>query len=276
MTDVTPKIANAVESLRGKDQADGLRKIFGDGGAIPTFVIVSSLQADASVTAGIGVAHLMLREGKRLLFVDQVPLGDRFDQRHFNKVRYDVSQALTGTVPLEKVASRVSERFWFSAGAKLQGLLRRRLTRQPITVPQSVARSSLEVDLILTVTQKIDRDVMRLFGGEPRCMLLTSTVPESMKKTLINVRELSVTYTGVPIPILVVGGESEAQAQSAYDLLERKSLEHLQHPLSMMGWVRTADLNAMLDGISEPDIDESTSFPVGAYRTMATALTGEQ
>jgi len=154
MTDVTPKISDAVESLRGKDQADGLRKIFGDGGAIPTFVIVSSLQADASVTAGIGVAHLMLREGKRLLFVDQVPLGDRFDQRHFNKVRYDVSQALTGTVPLEKVASRVSERFWFSAGAKLQGLLRRRLTRQPITVPQSVARSSLEVDLILTVTQK--------------------------------------------------------------------------------------------------------------------------
>jgi len=275
MTD-TPKISDAVDPLRGKDQADGLRKIFGDGGAIPTYVIVSSLPPDASVTAGIGVAHLMLREGKRLLFVDEVPLGDRFDQRHFNKVRYDISQALTGTVPLEKVASKVSDRFWFSAGAKLQGLLRKRLTRQPITVPQCVKQSSLEVDLVLAVTQKIDRDVMRLFGGEPRCMLLTSTVPESLKRTLINVRELSVTYTGVPIPIMVVGGETEQQAHQAYELLERKSLEHLQQPLAMMGWVRTADLNAMLDGIAEPDIDETTSFPVGAYRTMSTALTGSE
>jgi hypothetical protein len=265
-----------VDPLRGKDQADGLRKIFGDGGAIPTYVIVSSLPPDASVTAGIGVAHLMLREGKRLLFIDEVPLGDRFDQRHFNKVRYDISQALTGTVPLEKVASKVSDRFWFSAGAKLQGLLRKRLTRQPITVPQCVKQSSLEVDLVLAVTQKIDRDVMRLFGGEPRCMLLTSTVPESLKRTLINVRELSVTYTGVPIPIMIVGGESEHQAHQAYDLLERKSLEHLQQPLAMMGWVRTADLNAMLEGIAEPDIDETTSFPVGAYRTMSTALTGSE
>jgi hypothetical protein len=275
MTD-TPKLSDAVDPLRGKDQADGLRKIFGDGGSIPTYVIVSSLPPDASVTAGIGVAHLMLREGKRLLFIDEVPLGDRFDQRHFNKVRYDISQALTGTVPLEKVASKVSDRFWFSAGAKLQGLLRKRLTRQPITVPQCVQKSSLEVDLVLAVTQKIDRDVMRLFGGEPRCMLLTSTVPESLKRTLINVRELSVTYTGVPIPIMVVGGESEQQAHQAYDLLERKSLEHLQQPLAMMGWVRTADLNSMLDGIAEPDIDETTSFPVGAYRTMSTALTGSE
>jgi hypothetical protein len=275
MTD-TPKISDAVDPLRGKDQADGLRKIFGDGGAIPTYVIVSSLPPDASVTAGIGVAHLMLREGKRLLFIDEVPLGDRFDQRHFNKVRYDISQALTGTVPLEKVASKVSDRFWFSAGAKLQGLLRKRLTRQPISVPQCVKQSSLEVDLVLAVTQKIDRDVMRLFGGEPRCMLLTSTVPESLKRTLINVRELSVTYTGVPIPIMIVGGESEQQAHQAYDLLERKSLEHLQQPLAMMGWVRTADLNAMLEGIAEPDIDETTSFPVGAYRTMSTALTGSE
>ena len=275
MTD-TPKISDAVDPLRGKDQADGLRKIFGDDGAIPTYVIVSSLPPDASVTAGIGVAHLMLREGKRLLFIDEVPLGDRFDQRHFNKVRYDISQALTGTVPLEKVASKVSDRFWFSAGAKLQGLLRKRLTRQPITVPQCVKQSSLEVDLVLAVTQKIDRDVMRLFGGEPRCMLLTSTVPESLKRTLINVRELSVTYTGVPIPIMVVGGETEQQAHQAYELLERKSLEHLQQPLAMMGWVRTADLNAMLDGIAEPDIDETTSFPVGAYRTMSTALTGSE
>jgi hypothetical protein len=275
MTD-TPKISDAVDPLRGKDQADGLRKIFGDDGAIPTYVIVSSLPPDASVTAGIGVAHLMLREGKRLLFIDEVPLGDRFDQRHFNKVRYDISQALTGTVPLEKVASKVSDRFWFSAGAKLQGLLRKRLTRQPITVPQCVKQSSLEVDLVLAVTQKIDRDVMRLFGGEPRCMLLTSTVPESLKRTLINVRELSVTYTGVPIPIMVVGGETEQQAHQAYELLERKSLEHLQQPLAMMGWVRTADLNAMLEGIAEPDIDETTSFPVGAYRTMSTALTGNE
>jgi hypothetical protein len=275
MTD-TPKLSDAVDPLRGKDQADGLRKIFGDGGSIPTYVIVSSLPPDASVTAGIGVAHLMLREGKRLLFIDEVPLGDRFDQRHFNKVRYDISQALTGTVPLEKVASKVSDRFWFSAGAKLQGLLRKRLTRQPITVPQCVQKSSLEVDLVLAVTQKIDRDVMRLFGGEPRCMLLTSTVPESLKRTLINVRELSVTYTGVPIPIMVVGGESEQQAHQAYELLERKSLEHLQQPLAMMGWVRTADLNAMLEGIAEPDIDETTSFPVGAYRTMSTALTGSE
>jgi hypothetical protein len=275
MTD-TPKLSDAVDPLRGKDQADGLRKIFGDGGSIPTYVIVSSLPPDASVTAGIGVAHLMLREGKRLLFIDEVPLGDRFDQRHFNKVRYDISQALTGTVPLEKVASKVSDRFWFSAGAKLQGLLRKRLTRQPITVPQCVQQSSLEVDLVLAVTQKIDRDVMRLFGGEPRCMLLTSTVPESLKRTLINVRELSVTYTGVPIPIMVVGGETEQQAHQAYELLERKSLEHLQQPLAMMGWVRTADLNAMLDGIAEPDIDETTSFPVGAYRTMSTALTGSE
>jgi hypothetical protein len=275
MTD-TPKLSEAVDPLRGKDQADGLRKIFGDGGSIPTYVIVSSLPPDASVTAGIGVAHLMLREGKRLLFIDEVPLGDRFDQRHFNKVRYDIAQALTGTVPLEKVASKVSDRFWFSAGAKLQGLLRKRLTRQPITVPQCVQKSSLEVDLVLAVTQKIDRDVMRLFGGEPRCMLLTSTVPESLKRTLINVRELSVTYTGVPIPIMVVGGESEQQAHQAYELLERKSLEHLQQPLAMMGWVRTADLNAMLEGIAEPDIDETTSFPVGAYRTMSTALTGSE
>jgi hypothetical protein len=275
MTD-TPKLSDAVDPLRGKDQADGLRKIFGDGGSIPTYVIVSSLPPDASVTAGIGVAHLMLREGKRLLFIDEVPLGDRFDQRHFNKVRFDISQALTGTVPLEKVASKVSDRFWFSAGAKLQGLLRKRLTRQPITVPQCVQKSSLEVDLVLAVTQKIDRDVMRLFGGEPRCMLLTSTVPESLKRTLINVRELSVTYTGVPIPIMVVGGESEQQAHQAYELLERKSLEHLQQPLAMMGWVRTADLNAMLEGIAEPDIDETTSFPVGAYRTMSTALTGSE
>jgi hypothetical protein len=44
----------------------------------------------------------------------------------------------------------------------------------------------------------------------------------------------------------------------------------------MMGWVRTADLNSMLDGIAEPDIDETTSFPVGAYRTMSTALTGSE
>ncbi|NDG04928.1 MAG: hypothetical protein EB121_06235, partial [Alphaproteobacteria bacterium] len=59
-----------------KDQASGLRQLFGEGFA-RVWCLVSSLPGDPTMMVALGAANALRRAGQRVLLVDEIPLSNR-------------------------------------------------------------------------------------------------------------------------------------------------------------------------------------------------------
>jgi len=247
----------------GRNQADGLRAIFGDGGPV-VYCVASALTPDATVTLGLGTAHALRRGGHLTLLVDEVPLFERQTLKGFAfPVRYDLGQVFSGTVALNRVLRKVAENLWFAAGVKVRGAVDSKRARGPSLV-NMLQRTDLDFEFVVVSTCEPFGSTMSCYGDNVQRIVVAAPDDASLTRALAHVRELSVTAGGDAVPVLLVGGPDAQAGHQAYERLALASAQLLEQPLEWLGWVRSASASAFGD-----DSSDGIALPTSLYRMLA-------
>ena len=262
-TAVAEDTATADARSLGRNQADGLRAMFGNGGPV-VYCVASALTPDATVTLGLGTAHALRRGGPLTLLVDEVPLFERQTLKGFAfPVRYDLGQVFSGTVALNRVLRRVADNLWFAAGVKVRGAVDSKRARGPSLV-NMLQRTDLDFEFVVISTCEPFGSTMSCYGDNVQRIVVAAPDDASLTRALAHVRELSVTAGGDAVPVLLVGGPDAQAGHQAYERLALASAQLLEQPLEWLGWVRSASASAFGD-----DSSDGIALPTSLYRMLA-------
>jgi len=262
-TAVAEDTATADARSLGRNQADGLRAMFGNGGPV-VYCVASALTPDATVTLGLGTAHALRRGGHLTLLVDEVPLFERQTLKGFAfPVRYDLGQVFSGTVALNRVLRKVAENLWFAAGVKVRGAVDSKRARGPSLV-NMLQRTDLDFEFVVVSTCEPFGSTMSCYGDNVQRIVVAAPDDASLTRALAHVRELSVTAGGDAVPVLLVGGPDAQAGHQAYERLALASAQLLEQPLEWLGWVRSASASAFGD-----DSSDGIALPTSLYRMLA-------
>ena len=262
-TAVAEDTATADARSLGRNQADGLRAMFGNGGPV-VYCVASALTPDATVTLGLGTAHALRRGGHLTLLVDEVPLFERQTLKGFAfPVRYDLGQVFSGTVALNRVLRRVADNLWFAAGVKVRGAVDSKRARGPSLV-NMLQRTDLDFEFVVISTCEPFGSTMSCYGDNVQRIVVAAPDDASLTRALAHVRELSVTAGGDAVPVLLVGGPDAQAGHQAYERLALASAQLLEQPLEWLGWVRSASASAFGD-----DSNDGIALPTSLYRMLA-------
>lgn len=235
------------------DQAEGLRSMFGANG--PRFICLGcAVDADTAATLAVGTAHALRTQNQRVLLIDEVPLQERRDLHGLAyPVRYDLAQALENDVPLEQTIQQVEDNLWFGTGLRMARSYQNRKLRTP-SLMERLAKSKFEFDIVLLVTIHPIEGVLRAYAHDRLQLVICAPDEPSQVRALEQIRTLSTRSDGAKIPVLMVGGDSEAQGQEAFDRLAAASQSLLDQPVESMGWI---------GAITIPNSTKTTPQPAG-------------
>lgn len=251
------------------DQAGGLRALFGNGPA-KTWCLASALTPDATVTLGLGTAHALRHAGHRILLVDEVPLIDR--QQHTSlsfPVRYDLSKVMSNLVDVQQALSPMQDKMWYATGLNLRKAFITKKTRMP-HLSQRLVDAEIDVDFIVVATNEPFAPSLSLYGADLQRVIVVAPDETSMMRAALMIRELSVVSGGAPIPVLIVGGETEDVGMEGFHKMASVAESVLAQPLECLGWVRAASASAF-DKPGHHD-SKGLTLPVTLYQMMAKTI----
>lgn len=251
------------------DQAGGLRAMFGNGPA-KAWCLASALTADATVTLGLGTAHALRRAGHRLLLVDEVPLSDRKQHTTLSfPVRYDLAKVMSNLIDVQYAISPMQDKMWYATGMHLHKAFLNKKTRLP-HLSQRLVDAEVDVDFIVVATTEPFGASLALYGADLERIIVAAPDETSMMKAALMIRELSVVSGGAPIPVLIVGGETEELGMEGFNKIASVAQSVLAQPLECLGWIRTASATAFDQPGQESG--KGLTLPVTLYQTMAKTI----
>jgi hypothetical protein len=251
------------------DQAGGLRTLFGNGPA-KAWCLASALTPDATVTLGIGTAHALRHAGHRILLVDEVPLADRQQHTSFSfPVRYDLSKVMCNLIGVQQALAPMQEKMWFATGMNMRKAFTNKKTRMP-HLSQRLVDADIDVDFIVIATNDPFGGSLALYGAEVQRIIVAAPDETSMMRATLMIRELSVISGGAPIPVLIVGGDTEEAGMAAFDKIASVAESVLAQPLDCLGWIRAASASAF-EKPGEQD-GKGLTLPVTLYQMMAKTI----
>ena len=246
----------------GSDQAEGLRELFGPQTA-KAYCLASTLDADCTAMLGVGTAHALANSGHRTLLIDEVPLSERRQLQGFAyPVRYDLGQVLSGFVSLNQALRPVSEKLTFAIGNRVRRALEAHEAKPP-TLAMRLLSAQIDIDFILIASRAPHAGALGLYAEDVRRIVVAGLDAQALKKSLELLRELSVFYPDDPQPVLVVGGQTEAEGQAAFQSIATQAQTALGIEIQSAGWIPAAALGNM---------DTSMMLPASLYRALAGAV----
>ena len=245
-----------------KDQASGLRQLFGEGFA-RVWCLGSSLPGDPTMMVALGAANALRRAGQRVLLVDEIPLSNRslLGGTPF-PVRYDLGQVFSGLIGIEKVVKPVGDKLWYCVATKLRRAREDKKAKLP-TLTERLHRANIDVDVVIVASTDPHRGTHQLFAEDMEHILISGTDDEALEKSLHMVHELAVLFGGSPIPVVTVGGRSSDVGQTSFEQLQTRAFELMDQPLEHQGWVRASQL------ASEDENTVDSMMPSSLFRMMA-------
>lgn len=219
----------------GPDQAEGLRSMFGDARA-RFLCLACALDGDTAVQMTMGMAH-SLRQQQRVLYVDDIPLQERQKiQQLAYTARYDIAQAMENDIPLEKAIQKADDNLWFSVALRMERSFKHRRLKPP-SLMDRLQKLPLELDVVLLATTQPMKGVLRALSDSLNPIVITAPDDASLLRAMELLREFSQESHGQPIPIIVVGGQTDTDGQSTFEKLSGASQSLLDQPLNFLGWL---------------------------------------
>lgn len=248
------------------DQADGLRAMF--AGSVPQlYCLASALPPDATVTLGLGTAYALRQRGHLTLLVDEVPLFERQTSKGFAfPVRFDLGQVFSGSIGLNRVLRKVSDKLWFASGVKVAAAVAAKRTRS-LSLLDMLQRSGLDFEFVIIASCEPFGSNMPCYGSDVKRIVVAAPDEGSLSRALSHLRELSVLVGGAAVPVLIAGG-SESEGRQAFERLAQQSQQLLEQPLQSLGWVPTASATRF-----GPANDGDLVLPITLYRSLVGHMT---
>ncbi len=241
---------NEQNAAIGPDQAEGLRSMFGDARA-RFLCLACALDGDTAVQMTIGMAH-SLRQQQRVLYVDDIPLQERQKIQHLAyTARYDIAQAMENDIPLEKAIQKAEENLWFSVALRMERSFKSRRLKPP-SLMDRLQKLPLALDVVLLATTQPMKGVLQAFSDSSNPIVITAPDDASLLRAMELLREFSQESHGRPIPIVVVGGQTDADGQSTFEKLRGASQSLLDQPLSFLGWLAATPVSNATEKSRQP------------------------
>ena len=268
---VTEVAANAnadTVATMGADQAEGLRSMFGEAQA-RFLCLACALDGDTAVQITMGLAHCFRQQGQRVLYIDEIPMQARQTIKSLSyTVRYDLAQALENDIALEKTIYKAEDNLWFSVALRMARSYKTRRLKLP-NLMDRLQKLSLEIDIVLHATSEPIDGVMRALSKTSQPIVITAPDDASLIRAIELIREFSQQTDGRPISVVVVGGDTQEQGQSAFDTLSAASKSLLDQPLDLIGWLAATPLSNSTEKSKQP---AGLIIPSTLYGKLATML----
>ncbi|NBP40981.1 MAG: hypothetical protein EBV34_21650, partial [Betaproteobacteria bacterium] len=177
-------------------------------------------------------------------------------------VRYDLSQAFTGAIGLDRVVKQVGDKLWYCVATKLRRAREDKKARLP-TLAQRLNRTGIDIDVVIVASTDPHRGTNQLFADDLEHILISGTDEASLQRSLAIVSELAVLFGGESIPVLTVGGGSAEVGIDSFNLLHEQSKALMDQPLEHQGWVRATQFATTAGEGTD------TVLPSSLFRLMA-------
>ena len=246
------------------DQAEGLRTIFGAESSCDV-CLASALDADTTIHLGHGTAYALKNAGHKTLLIDEFGLSERRTMSGFlYQTRYDLAQAFSNGIDLLKVVRSIDEHLWYATATKMRALNDRHLLKLP-TLDERLLNVGLSMDYILLATNDPNANILTFFGKQIKRFVVCSPEHPSLSRALAMVREMSFLQTDESYPVLIIGGTSEEEGQTAFQKLADASQSVLRQPLHFAGWIKAFMANRIVVDPEDNEISVPVAGPVSEF-----------
>jgi hypothetical protein len=259
-------------SISATDQAEGLRNIFGQPYA-KVYVLASSLDANSTVAIGLGTAHSLRKAHHKVLLIDEVPLNQRQGLAGLSyPVKYDLGQAFSNLIGIEKCVREVEENLWFASSARIHQYFKAKKTKGP-ALDIRLHQLGMSIDYFVITTTDPFNPVLSLYSKEINHIVIASTDNDSLVKTLSLIKELTMTGIEKPIPVMMIGGNDRKEGEKAFERLKTAASQYLEQPIELLCWVGATSLGELSSPKSEePTHQKDLLLPAGLFKQMANKI----
>lgn len=259
-------------SISATDQAEGLRNLFGQPYA-KVYVLASALDADSTVTIGLGTAHSLRKAEHKVLLIDEVPLNQRQGLAGLSyPVKYDLGQAFSNLIGVEKCIREVDDNLWFASSARIRQYFKAKKTKGP-ALDVRLHQLEIGIDYVVVTTTDPFNPVLSLYSKEINHIVIASVDQESLVKTLALMKQFTITGIEKPIPVMMVGGSDRKEGERAFDRLKTAAAQYLEQPIELLCWVGATSFDELSPEESDSSVkNKDLLLPAGLFKQIANKI----
>ena len=190
-----------------KDQADGLRELFGPTSP-PVHVVCCPSRPAMALSLVSELSQSLIELERTVMWVDEIDFAHREQWPLPCKVKFDLSKTLQGFVDLDQSVTPLQSALWYGLSlhaAKIEAKVQ--------TLSDRLMRSGVEFDTVLVSTAALKAESLKHYGSRIHCTALTGCEPQELHQTF---EWLTHTQDKTPVASwgLVLAGEAGTAERS--------------------------------------------------------------
>lgn len=224
-----------------KDQADGLRELFGQS-MPPVHVLCCPSRPSLALSLTSELSQALIELERTVMWVDEVDFAHREQWPLPCKVKFDLSKTLQGFVDLDQSLTPIQPTLWYGLSlhaAKIEGNVQ--------TLSDRLMRSGIEFDTVVVSTAALKAGSFKHYGTRIHCTALTGCEPQELNQTF---EWLTHTQDKTPVASwsLVLAGEA-GSSENSVGWAEEKVRTSLGSHVKVLGHIETPATQLPLNGV---------------------------
>ena len=222
-----------------KDQADGLRELFGQSPP-PVHVVCCPTRPSLALSLVSELSQSLVALERTVMWVDEIDFANREQWPLPCKVKFDLSKTLQGFVDLEQSVTPLQPTLWYSLSLHTS-----RISDSVQTLSDRLMRSGVAFDTIIVSTAALKAESFKHYGPRIHCTALTGCEAAELNQTF---EWLAHTQDQTPVASwgLVLAGEA-GTSENTVGWAEEKVKTNLGPHVKVLGHIDTSLANLPLN-----------------------------
>ena len=215
-----------------KDQADGLRELFGQTPP-PVHVVCCPSRPALALSLVSELSQGLIALERTVMWVDEIDFAHRELMPLPCKVKFDLSKTLQGFVDLDQSVAPLQSSLWYGLS-----LHTARIQDSVQTLSDRLMRSGVEFDTIIVSTAALKAESFKHYGARIHCTALTGCDAAELNQTF---EWLAQTQDHTPVATwsLVLAGEA-GTTENTVAWAEEKVQSNLGPKVKVLGHIDTS------------------------------------
>ena len=222
-----------------KDQADGLRELFGQSPP-PVHVVCCPSRPALALSLVSELSQGLIALERTVMWVDEIDFAHRELMPLPCKVKFDLSKTLQGFVDLDQSVAPLQSSLWYGLS-----LHTTRIQDSVQTLSDRLMRSGVEFDTIIVSTAALKAESFKHYGARIHCTALTGCDAAELNQTFEWLAQAQ-DQTPVASWSLVLAGEA-GTSENTVAWAEEKVKTNLGPNVKVLGHIDTSFANLPLN-----------------------------
>ncbi len=226
------------QTLESKDQASGLRNLFGQHN-VPIHVLHCPARPALSLPLAQSLSNALAEQGRTVMWVDEIDLTERESWPLACKVKFDLSKSLQGHVALDKSVTPLSPMLWYGLS-----LHTARIAQPTATLAQRLEGSGVRFDSMIVSGRTEHPESLRHYGSTLHYIVITECDGPALQKTMNWMQRAQTQCPAASWSVILIG--SKTRLTSGIKWIEQTASAHLNQPLKLLGSAEPKLMSASL------------------------------